>query len=103
MSANAAFGIFGNARIAATSSRRPFISKREQSGHSSLSSDNPNDRLLAGQVKAVHAAFKAGIAPPRIAREFGISQSEVRKDDRGWGGVAGASSSTPAVSEREAL
>ena len=32
-----------------------------------------------GQVNAVRAAFKAGIAPPRIAREFGISQSEVRK------------------------
>src|SRR6266516_4369514 len=35
--------------------------------------------LTSGQVKAVRAAFKAGIAPPRIAREFGISQSEVRK------------------------
>src|SRR6266581_7608700 len=35
--------------------------------------------LTRGQVNAVRAAFKAGIAPPRIAREFGISQSEVRK------------------------
>jgi hypothetical protein len=35
--------------------------------------------LTSGQVNAVRAAFKAGIAPPRIAREFGISQSEVRK------------------------
>jgi predicted DNA binding protein len=35
--------------------------------------------LTTGQVKAVRAAFKAGIAPPRIAREFGISPSEVRK------------------------
>jgi hypothetical protein len=34
--------------------------------------------LTRGQVNAVRAAFKAGIAPPRIAREFGISQSEVR-------------------------
>ena len=33
--------------------------------------------LTRGQVNAVRAAFKAGIAPPRIAREFGISQSEV--------------------------
>src|SRR6266536_3750890 len=28
--------------------------------------------LTSGQVNAVRAAFKAGIAPPRIAREFGI-------------------------------
>jgi hypothetical protein len=35
--------------------------------------------LTRGQVNAVRAAFKAGIAPSRIAREFGISQSEVRK------------------------
>src|SRR6266702_4080678 len=35
--------------------------------------------LTGGQVNAVRAAFNAGIAPPRIAREFGISQSEVRK------------------------
>jgi hypothetical protein len=35
--------------------------------------------LTRGQVNAVRAAFKAGIAPPRIAREFGISQSEVRR------------------------
>src|SRR6266704_759355 len=35
--------------------------------------------LTRGQVNAVRAAFKAGIAPPRIAREFGISRSEVRK------------------------
>jgi hypothetical protein len=35
--------------------------------------------LTSGQVNAVRAAFKAGIAPPRIAREFGISHSEVRK------------------------
>src|SRR6266571_4755225 len=33
--------------------------------------------LTRGQVNAVRAAFKAGIAPPRIAREFGISRSEV--------------------------
>src|SRR6266568_4758028 len=35
--------------------------------------------LTSGQVNAVRAAFKAGIAPPRIARAFGISRSEVRK------------------------
>ncbi len=35
--------------------------------------------LTSGQVNAVRAAFKAGITPARIARQFGISQSNVRK------------------------
>jgi predicted DNA-binding protein (UPF0251 family) len=35
--------------------------------------------LTLGQVNAVRAAFKAGITPARIARQFGISQSNVRK------------------------
>jgi predicted transcriptional regulator len=35
--------------------------------------------LTRGQVNAVRAAFKAGVTPSRIARQFGISQSDVRK------------------------
>lgn len=35
--------------------------------------------LAQGKLNAVRAAFKAGITPSRIAREFGISQSDVRK------------------------
>jgi hypothetical protein len=35
--------------------------------------------LTRGQVNAVRSAFKAGITPSRIARQFGISQSNVRK------------------------
>jgi hypothetical protein len=35
--------------------------------------------LTQGKVNAVHAAFKAGVTPSRIARQFGISQSDVRK------------------------
>jgi hypothetical protein len=35
--------------------------------------------LTKGQVNAVRAAFKAGVTPARIARHFGISQSNVRK------------------------
>jgi hypothetical protein len=35
--------------------------------------------LTRGQVNAVRAAFKAGITLSRIARQFGISQSNVRK------------------------
>ena len=35
--------------------------------------------LTRGEVNAVRSAFKAGITPARIARQFGISQSNVRK------------------------
>jgi predicted DNA binding protein len=35
--------------------------------------------LTRGQVNAVRAAFKAGITLSRIARQFGLSQSAVRK------------------------
>jgi len=35
--------------------------------------------LPRGQVNAVRAAFLAGVRPSRIAREFGISQADVRK------------------------
>jgi predicted DNA-binding protein (UPF0251 family) len=35
--------------------------------------------LTQGQVNAVRAAFKAGITLSRIARQFGISQANVRK------------------------
>jgi DNA invertase Pin-like site-specific DNA recombinase len=35
--------------------------------------------LTQGKLNAVRAAFKAGVTPSRIARQFGISQSNVRK------------------------
>jgi hypothetical protein len=35
--------------------------------------------LTRGQINAVRAAFKAGVTPARIARQFGLSQSDVRK------------------------
>jgi predicted transcriptional regulator len=35
--------------------------------------------LTPGKLNAVLAAFKAGVTPARIAREFGIPQSDVRK------------------------
>jgi hypothetical protein len=38
-----------------------------------------NSRLTSGQQNAVRAAFKAGVKPAAIARQFRISQSEVRK------------------------
>ena len=42
--------------------------------------------LTPGQLNAVRAAFKAGITPTRIARQFGLSQGDVRaalKSDKG--------------------
>ncbi len=42
-------------------------------GHSAAPS------LTRGQVNAVRAAFRAGIGPSRIAREFGISKADVCK------------------------
>jgi predicted DNA binding protein len=39
----------------------------------------PEATLTRGQVNAVRSAFRAGITPARIARQFGISQSNVRK------------------------
>ncbi len=35
--------------------------------------------LTQGKLNAVRAAFKAGITPSRIARQFGVSQSDIRK------------------------
>jgi hypothetical protein len=35
--------------------------------------------LSPGKLNAVRAAFKAGVTPARIARQFGISQKNVRK------------------------
>jgi len=35
--------------------------------------------LTQGKLNAIRAAFKAGVTPSRIARQFGISHSDVRK------------------------
>ena len=35
--------------------------------------------LTTGKLNALRAAFKAGVKPSTIARQFGISQSDVRK------------------------
>ena len=35
--------------------------------------------LTTGKLNAVRAAFKAGVKPSAIARQFGISQTDVRK------------------------
>jgi hypothetical protein len=35
--------------------------------------------LTPGKLNAVRAAFNAGVKPPQIARQFGLSQSDVRR------------------------
>jgi len=59
----------GSGKPSLKSNQRP----KARQGHSATLS------LTRGQVNAVRAAFKAGIGPSRIAREFGISQADVRK------------------------
>jgi hypothetical protein len=67
---------------------RTHISPGERTSKPSIAKDplserqqlpEPKGTLKQGQVNAVLAAFAAGIAPSRIARQFGISQSDVRK------------------------
>jgi hypothetical protein len=41
--------------------------------------ENGTGSLTTGKLNAVRAAFKAGVRPSSIARQFGISQSDVRK------------------------
>jgi predicted DNA-binding protein (UPF0251 family) len=55
-----------------TTKQSPPIAKRRQA-------DVPEVSLTRGQVNAIRASFKAGITPSRIARQFGVSQSDVRK------------------------
>jgi len=41
--------------------------------------DVTEKQLTRGQINAVRAAFKASVTPSRIARQFGITHSQVRK------------------------
>src|SRR5262245_7587927 len=56
---------------------KPSIAKDSLSERQQL--PEPKGTLKQGQVNAVLAAFAAGIPPSRIARQFGISQSDVQK------------------------
>ena len=64
------------------------LAEAKRRGRRSSPTDKPRPKrqpdavalsLTRGQVNAVRAAFKAGITPARIARQFGLSQSDVRK------------------------
>ena len=56
------------------------LAEREARGGKKLPADKEAIASLPqGKLNAVRAAFKAGVTPSRIARQFGISQSDVRK------------------------
>jgi hypothetical protein len=64
------------------------IAEQKRRGRKLLTSDESSPKrkveeatapLTQGKLNAVRAAFKAGVTPSRIARQFGISQSDVRK------------------------
>ena len=54
------------------------VAKQSSSRHKGQT-EVANVSFTRGQVNAVRAATKAGIKPSQIARQFGISQSDVRK------------------------
>jgi hypothetical protein len=64
---------------------RQLSTKRSDAGKSHLTSGYASGKpstfnsLTRGQINAVQAAFRAGVTPTRIARQFGLSQSDVRK------------------------
>jgi hypothetical protein len=61
-----------------TSSPRPSELLNKPARHRT-STGHVEVGLTRGQINAVRAAFKAGVTPSRIARQFGISQANVRK------------------------
>jgi hypothetical protein len=54
--------------------KKPFVHDKSQRKAEAVSPPLPQ-----GKLNAVRAAFKAGVTPTRIAREFGISRSDVQK------------------------
>jgi hypothetical protein len=64
------------------------LAEQQRRGRKLPESDDPSPKqrtkevappLAQGKLNAVRATFKAGVRPSRIAREFGISQADVRR------------------------
>jgi hypothetical protein len=55
-----------------TRRKKPLVNDKSQRNAQAVSHPLPQ-----GKLNAVRAAFKAGVTPARIAREFGISRSDV--------------------------
>ena len=60
-------------------SRSKEAATRAATRSSRASAQGEGTSLTRGQVSAVRAGFKAGVKVSMIARQFGLSQSEVRK------------------------
>ena len=58
---------------------RPDLTKIQSPSTKTAKLNAAEVSLTRGQVNAVRSAFKARITPSRIAREFGISLSDVRQ------------------------
>jgi hypothetical protein len=58
---------------------RPDLKKQPSPTSKRRHIDVPEAPLTQGKLNAVRAAFKAGVTPSRIAKQFGISQSDVRQ------------------------
>jgi hypothetical protein len=57
--------------------KKQFISAEGQLRERKVQAQPPS--LTHGRINAVRSAFKAGVTPSRIARQFGLSLSDVRK------------------------
>jgi hypothetical protein len=64
-------------RFQANTSHEPVSNQLSSSKKRQAQPTPPS--LTRAQVSAVRASLKAGITPSRIARQFGISQSDIRK------------------------
>jgi hypothetical protein len=58
---------------------RPDLTKIQSPPRETAKLNAAKVSLTRGRVNAVRSAFKAGITPSRIAREFGIPLSDVRR------------------------
>jgi hypothetical protein len=56
--------------------KRPLLLKQ---GQRKQNAEAVAVSLPHGKLNAVRAAFKAGVTPNRIAREFGLSRSDVQR------------------------
>jgi hypothetical protein len=65
-------------RPTAQRSKEKFTADAKTQAHQTLAEAGAGS-LTTGKLNAVRAAFKAGVKPSAIARQFGISQSDVRK------------------------
>jgi len=56
--------------------KKPSVPEK---GRRQRNADGDSPPLPQGKLNAVRAAFKAGVTPARIAREFGLSRSDVQR------------------------